>query len=224
MFTGLVQACGCVASAEAKPFGMRLVVDRRSWTGFAPQIGDSVCVSGVCLTVVAYTDQTLSFDVISETLARTTLRRVQAGTRLNLEPSLMPTTPLGGHFVQGHVDGVAQIVKVKDVGEEYRLTIEPLRGDLSIPGDDLMEAIIPKGSVTVDGVSLTVASVDRSGFEVALIPVTLEQTTLGDLREGDQVNIETDIISKTVVHWLTQQVREGRKITLDTLHRAGFDE
>ena len=124
---------------------------------------------------------------------------------------------------RGHVDGVGQITNVRGGEDEYRVTIQPSHGDL-------MEAIIPKGSVAVDGVSLTVAAVGRpiensqrlSDFEVALIPTTLECTTLGDWREGDTVNIETDIISKTVVHWLRNQTPNKRIVTLETLRGAGF--
>ena len=227
MFTGIVQAFGSVAGVEARPFGVRLVVDRQDWSGYHPVDGDSVCVSGVCLTIAGFDDATLSFDVITETLDKTTLGQLVLGSVVNLEPAVTPSTPLGGHFVQGHVDGVARITQVQNQDDESRITFEPLPVD-SEQSDSLMDAIVHKGSVAIDGVSLTVASVGRSDFEVALIPTTLERTTLGRAKVGDHVNLETDMINKAVVHLLRRR-SEGEAIekpllTMDALLRAGFVE
>ena len=157
----------------------------------------SICVSGVCLTVVTSDSHTMAFDVIAETLAKTSLGTLSAGDAVNIEHALLPTTPMGGHFLQGHVDAVGRVARVIYNNEECRLTVTP-------PAE-LMDYIVPKGSVGIDGVSLTVASVTHDDFDVALIPTTLEITTLSALHEGDPVNLETDIVSKTIVHWLQRR-------------------
>lgn len=216
MFTGIIQAMGRVACVEKQPAGVRLTVQHTGWEGFNPALGDSVCVSGVCLTVVGFADKTLRFDVVAETLTRSTLGEVAVGRRVNLEPAATPTTSLGGHFVQGHVDGTGRVTDVRDDAGDRRVTVQPSGGD------DLMEFVTPKGSVTVEGVSLTVAAVTRAGFEVALIPTTLERTTLGQVKIGDRVNLETDIISRTVVHWLRRRSEGQSQVTMEALRRAGF--
>jgi riboflavin synthase len=218
MFTGIVQAKGKVARLDPTDAGVRLVIDRQGWqpAGIAINEGDSICVSGVCLTVVAHDETTVAFDVIGETLAKTTLGGLDVGSAVNLEPSLTATTPMGGHFVQGHVDGVAAVRDVTVNGDDYRIAIEP-------PAE-LMEYIVPKGSVTIDGVSMTVAAVTREHFEIALIPTTLELTTLGDAKAGTKVNLETDIVSKTIVNWMRLRSSAGDDagVTRDTLREAGF--
>lgn len=222
MFTGIVQACGRVTTIENRPFGKRLVIMPEDWRGCSPGHGDSICVSGVCLTVVSTDEQAWHFDVVTETLDRTSLRSIEPDSRVNLEPALTLSTPLGGHFVQGHIDGLGRIARIQSEESERRITIEPDSIDLPEGIGKLMSAIIPKGSVTVDGVSLTVAAVAKSSFEVALIPTTLQQTTLGDACEGDEVNLETDVISKTVIHWLERRIGNSSAVTMQTLQRAGF--
>lgn len=197
MFTGLVQAVGRVASVEARGAGVRLRVDPMGW-GYAPGLGESISVSGCCLTVAGLEGgpggKTWAFDAVPETLAKTTLGGLAAGSRVNLEHAATPTTLLGGHVVQGHVDGVGVVETVLTEGE-WRVRVRPPAG--------LMEYMTPKGSVCVEGVSLTLARVEpREWFEVALIPVTLEKTTLGELRAGSRVNVEADVFAKTVVNWL----------------------
>ncbi|MEM1071201.1 MAG: riboflavin synthase [Planctomycetota bacterium] len=199
MFTGLVQTIGTVIDSEPTPAGRCLRI-QAEWCA-AISHGDSISVSGCCLTVANEPvadggPGVLDFDVVHETLARTVLGGFQAGARVNLETSCTPTTMLGGHVVQGHVDGVGTVKAVTSDGE-WRVAV-------GAPCD-LMPCITPKGSVTVDGVSLTVAAVDTDAecFELALIPVTLEKTTLGGLRVGDRCNLETDILARTVVHWLS---------------------
>jgi riboflavin synthase len=195
MFTGLVQHRGRIDALEERPFGLRLVVDTSGWD-YRPADGGSVAVSGVCLTAVAENlpPDRIAFDVITQTLRMTTLGDLEAGSAVNLEHACLPDTFMGGHVVQGHVDGVGEYVRIQEAEEDYRITIRP-------PAE-LMEYIVPKGSVSTDGVSMTVADVDRETFTLALIPTTLEMTTLGLARVGGRVNIETDIISKTVVHWI----------------------
>ncbi|HUO10193.1 MAG TPA: riboflavin synthase [Phycisphaerae bacterium] len=198
MFTGLVQALGIVLAASDTPSGKRLTVSLAELADSKIEPGDSVCVSGVCLTVVKIANGNLQFDVISETLNRSTLGQKKPQDRVNLELSLRPDSYVGGHFVQGHVDGIATVAAVKQDPRDWRITFQV--------APDLMPYIVPKGSIAVDGTSMTIAEVSTqaSTFTLAVIPTTLEQTTLSGLHAGDQVNVETDILARTVVHWLTQ--------------------
>lgn len=198
MFTGLIHGMGLVRTRHDRPDLSRLVIDAADWCE-RPRLGDSVSVNGCCLTVTAPgdgPDGALHFDVIPQTLARTTLGRLAPGRKVNLEASATPATALGGHIVQGHVDGVGTVARVIRAGE-YRIVV-------AVPAD-LMPYMVPRGSVAVEGVSLTLAEVDPQActFDIALIPTTLEKTTLGDLDVGDAVNLEADVIAKTVVHYLT---------------------
>ena len=195
MFTGLVEKLATVISTEETGFGSRLVISCDKWL---EQIndGESICVSGCCLTVVGSAQEgentQISFDVIPETLKCTTLGGLSTGNLVNLERSLRPDSLMGGHFVQGHVDGVENLLEVEMMDEnECRIRISMN----SIDND----TIVLKGSVTIDGVSLTIANVGDDWFEVALIPTTLSETTLGKVSCGDSVNIETDILARTVV-------------------------
>jgi riboflavin synthase alpha subunit len=174
VFTGIVRERGRVVSFDDG----RLVVA----SGIAAGIGDSVAVDGVCLTVTDNSNGRLAFDVVPETL-----RRVKPfGNEVNLEPALRAGEPLGGHYVQGHIDGVGTVRVVE--GDRVWIDAE----------QDLLRYVVEKGSITVEGVSLTVAALDGSGFAVALVPHTLEVTTLGRLAPGDRVNLETDVLAKYV--------------------------
>ncbi|HZW11340.1 MAG TPA: riboflavin synthase [Phycisphaerales bacterium] len=194
MFSGIVQATGRISSMERTSAGRRLLIDPRGWA-HAPRAGDSICVSGCCLTLAAPVGPggLLAFDVIPESLARTTLGGLGAGGIVNLESSVTAATPMDGHVVQGHVEGVGEVVGLQNDGE-WRVRVVPPR--------ELMPCIVPKGSIAVEGVSLTIAAVEPGAgwFEVALIPTTLGRTTLGSLAPGSRVNIETDILARTVVH------------------------
>jgi riboflavin synthase len=181
VFTGIVREVGRVAEFD----GRRLAVDAETTAAE----GDSVAVDGVCLTAVD--GSRLVFDVADETLARTTLGGLRPGDRVNLEPALRAGEPLGGHLVQGHVDGRGS---VRSVGE-------PLWVDAPA---ELMRYVVEKGSITVDGVSLTVADLDEHGFAVALVPHTLAVTTLGEVEPGDRVNLEVDVLAKYVEKLLPQ--------------------
>jgi riboflavin synthase len=185
MFTGLVREVGTVASMEDG----RLVVDAPV-TAQGVQLGDSIAIDGVCLTVVACDDSSLSFDAVPETLARTALGTLDQGSRVNLEPALRAGDALGGHYVQGHVDGVGAVRSVEPEGEGKRVRFDA-------PAE-LLKYIVEKGSIAVQGTSLTVAAVDETGFEVALIPHTLQETTLGELEPEQPVNLETDVLAKYV--------------------------
>lgn len=206
MFTGLVQALGTVQSVEPREFGVRFVIDPGAWD-YRPREGDSVAVNGCCLTVISpdragedVPNGRMAFDVIPETLTRSTLGRLKPGHRVNLEHAARADTLLGGHIVQGHIDGLGRVLAVTKNRTEYRLRI-------SAP-DTVMQCVVPKGSIAIEGVSLTVAAVEQpeSGppgwFEVALIPTTLDWTNLDERSEGDEVNLETDILARQAVHWL----------------------
>lgn len=194
MFTGLVRATGRVHAATPSPTGARLEIDFGTWD-YRPNLGDSVCVSGCCLTVAGVAPPVHAFDVVPQTLATTTLGAWSPGRAVNLEHASTPTTLLGGHLVQGHVDGVGTVQSVdRHDGVRLRMRCPPGFG----------RWLVPKGSIAVDGVSLTLAAVNsrEEWFEVALIPATLAATTLGALRPGDACNLEADVIAKTVVHYL----------------------
>ncbi len=207
MFTGLVQAVGRIESVEEQPFGLRLSVSARDWsTGFEP--GESISISGVCLTVAHALESpplcTLDFDVVRETLAKTTLARLTQGSHVNLERACRADTLLGGHLVQGHVDGLARVVEVQNDPHDWRLVLQP--------PPHVMEFLAPKGSVAIEGVSLTIAEISpaHSRLTIALIPTTLDKTTLATLREGDHVNIEADCVAKQVVWWLKNYAPPAR--------------
>jgi riboflavin synthase len=194
MFTGIVEEIGVVQVVSGAGATRRLDV-AASVTLEGSELGASVAINGVCLTVVERTLAGFAFDVGPETLERTALSRLAAGDRVNLERPLRLGATLGGHLVLGHVDGVAVVTDVTRVESTARVRF-------SLPGVDLAPELVPKGSVAVDGVSLTIAALDDSGFEVMLIPHTLEATNLGRLERGQAVNIETDVIGKYVLRSL----------------------
>ncbi len=194
MFTGLIQSLGTVLSNEANSSGRRLVVAPSP--GFpVSELGASIAVQGCCLTLVAASASAICFDVISQTLALTTLADLRPGAVVHLEPSANATTLLGGHFVLGHIDGVAVVRAIVNSSGEYRVSLAGL--------DAVATAIIPQGSITLDGVSLTIAKVhertsDALVFDVCLIPETLARTRLRDWVVGTRVNLEADYLAKLV--------------------------
>lgn len=189
MFTGIVRELGAVESVEGGPDGVRLRV-RAPQTAAGEELGGSVAVEGVCLTVKEVDAGVLAFDAVPETLARTTLGRLRPGDPVNVEPALRAGDPLGGHIVQGHVDGVGRVRAVTPEGDGVRLEVEA--------PPELLRYCVEKGSVAVAGVSLTVAALDEETFAAALIPHTLAVTTLGCLSAGDAVNLEVDVLAKHV--------------------------
>lgn len=195
MFTGLVEARGTVADIRPEDAAVRLTVTvpesmLRDETRADCRIGGSVAINGCCLTVVEIVGAEWSFQAGEETLSKTNLGRLQPGDAVNLERPLRAGGELGGHFVQGHVDGVATVDAVERDGEWGAMWFR-------VP-DELARYLVPKGSVAIDGISLTVVNVEGSRFSVALIPHTLEMTTLGLRDVGDAVNIETDVLAKYV--------------------------
>jgi riboflavin synthase len=188
VFTGLVRGLGRVALLDRSRDGARLEIE----TPLASELrdGDSVAVNGVCLTATELSDGSFAAEAMNETLARTSLGGVRPGTNVNLELALRAGDPLGGHLVQGHVDGVGTVTDVSDDGFARRIEIE------SPP--ELLRYVVQKGSIAVDGVSLTVAGVEDSSFTVSLIPETLERTNLGAAEPGKMVNLEVDVLAKYV--------------------------
>jgi riboflavin synthase len=189
VFTGIVRELGRVVSVTPDSDGVRIVLAAPE-TARSTAVGDSISIGGACLTAVSVDGDQIAFDAVPETLERTTVGALAPGSSVNLEPALRAGEPLGGHYVQGHVDGVAIVARVEAGAEGRRVRVEP--------APELLRFVAEKGSITLDGVSLTVASLDASGFEVALIPHTLAVTTLGSLTVGARVNVEVDVLAKYV--------------------------
>jgi riboflavin synthase len=189
VFTGIVRERGVVVSVDETPAGIRLVVEAPQ-TAAGAALGDSVSIDGVDLTAVDIANGQLSFDAMPETLARSALGRLTPGDDVNVEPALRAGEPLSGHYVQGHVDGVGSVRSLVPEGEGFRVWFAAPRG--------LLRYIVEKGSITVQGVALTVTAIAEDGFEVALIPYTLAETTLGELALDDPVNLEVDVLAKYV--------------------------
>jgi riboflavin synthase len=196
MFTGLVQQVGTVAAVEREGGGVRLRVEADLARELRP--GDSIAVNGVCLTAVEPGGGRFRADVMAETLRRSSLGPLEPGDRVNLELPLRPADRLGGHFVQGHVDATGTVEAVEDDGFARRVRVAC--------AVDVLRYVVEKGSIAIDGVSLTVAEVDEEGLVVSLIPETLERTTLGDAAPGRVVNVEVDVLAK-YVEKLTQRAR-----------------
>ena len=189
MFTGIVEELGTVAAVEDQGDAIRLTI-RAATVLEDAALGDSIAVNGCCLTVAARDEDTWTADVMQETLDKTSLRGVQPGDRVNLERAVTAATRLGGHIVQGHVDGVGEVLR-RSPSEHWEVV------EVSLPAD-LARYLVDKGSITVDGVSLTVVEAGQASFTVSLIPETLARTTLGGRRVGDRVNLEADVIAKHV--------------------------
>ncbi len=213
MFTGIVELKGKIVSLEAAGTVRRLGIDLYE-AAEDVKVGDSIAIAGACLTVVARQGSTCSFDVVPETLATTTLESKRVGDEVNVERPLKASDRLGGHLVAGHVDGIGRITEVRKGAEGYLLQVQ-------VP-PELAEMMMEKGSVAVDGVSLTITERGENWFSVALIPHTLSQTTLGQKRVGDAVNIETDMLGKWVNRLLQGRGGEVTGITMDDLKKAGF--
>jgi len=193
VFTGIVEAVGRVAAVEARGELLRLVLEAPSLVE-GTRLGDSVAVNGACLTVVSVEGVRLAFDAVRETLTRTGLGELRPGARVNLERALRAGGRLDGHLVQGHVDATGRVARLERQGDDVRLFVD------CEPG--FAELLVEKGSVAIDGVSLTVVGVAAAGFDVALIPHTLRETILGERRPGDRLNLEADVLGKYVKKYL----------------------
>jgi riboflavin synthase len=197
VFTGIVKEVGVVRSVEGGDEGVRIAIDApRTAAGAA--LGDSVAIGGVCLTVTANVDGALAFDAVPETLRRSSLGRLGAGDRVNGEPAVRAGDRLDGHIVQGHVDGIGHVRALEPEGDGSRLTVE-------LP-PELLRYCVEKGSIALEGVSLTVAALDDESMDIALVPHTLAATTLGALAPGDAVNIEIDVLAKYVERLLESRI------------------
>ncbi|MBX3277475.1 MAG: riboflavin synthase [Acidobacteria bacterium] len=202
MFTGIIEETGEIGRLVSGGDGARIEIGAQRVLEGA-QIGDSIAVNGVCLTVVAMGRNFFAADVSSETLKRTSLQGARPGLRVNLERPLTPSSRLGGHIVQGHVDGVGRFIEARPAGEGWTVRI-------GFP-EYLGRYIVEKGSIAVDGISLTVAALGEDYFEIAIIPHTWRETNLGALERGDQVNLEVDIIAKYVERLLAPREIDGNR-------------
>lgn len=188
MFTGIVEAVGQIAAIQSKGADWRVTVITGRLDLSDVQLGDSIAVNGICLTVVELPGNGFAADVSAETLQRSNFGNLQSGSAVNLEKALTPTTRLGGHLVSGHVDGIGEVIERRDEGRSVRFRIKA--------PDDLARYIALKGSITVDGISLTVNGVDGAVFELNLVPHTLQETTMTDYGIGRRVNLEVDLIAR----------------------------
>lgn len=213
MFTGLIEQVCVVKSGRRSGDSMELVVDLGKLAGQC-KIGDSIAISGACLTVSRLAGNLTSFDVSGETLAKSNLGKLTAGSKVNVELSMKIGDRLGGHIVLGHIDGVAKIKAIDKRGEFADIRFETER--------ELLDLMVVKGSVAVDGISLTIAAMKPNSFTVAVIPETLKRTTLGGARVGDVVNIETDIIVKTIKKQIENILPQKQDLTVEKLKQLGF--
>lgn len=214
MFTGIIEEIGVVEAVEARQGGARLRL-RAPLVVSDMAEGDSVSVSGVCLTAVGLRGDSFGADVSPETLKRSTLGGLRAGAMVNLERALKPSSRMGGHIVQGHVDGVGTIESLEEAGGEgWWLRVR-------VP-DELDPYLVFKGSIAIDGISLTIAEVERGRVAVAVIPHTYEHTTLRMKRGGDGVNVETDVLAKYVEKMLGAIELKGERLTVERLREQGW--
>jgi riboflavin synthase len=211
MFTGIVEELGSVKTLRRDAGAARLTISA-SLVLESTSIGDSICVNGVCLTVVEMNKNEFSADVAVETLRVTNLGELKVGAKVNLERALQLSARIGGHLVSGHVDAVGRIRDKREEGNGWRIFIDA--------PETVLRYVIRKGSIAIDGISLTVADVDTSGFSIAMIPHTAKLTTLGYKTAGDSVNLESDIIGKYVERLLSARVEGG--VNLELLKKTGF--
>ena len=213
MFTGIIEYSGVVRSVRFGSAGGVVSVDIGPLVE-GTKLGDSIAVNGVCLTVTKLTGTIADFDVSGETVSKSSIGKVTGGAVVNLERAMLAGGRFGGHIVQGHVDGLAKISAIDKKGDFVEIWFAP-------PAE-LLSEIIPKGSISIDGISLTVAKMDEKSFAVAVIPVTLKETTLNAAKVGDIVNIETDIICKTIKRQLENMAGDSSGLTMDKLRDMGF--
>ena len=220
MFTGIIEALGRIKKIEPVGGDMRLHVDVSARNASSldmsdVQLGDSIAVNGVCLTAIAFDDNYFAADVSNETISLTSLKNLAVGSEVNLEKALLPTTRLGGHLVSGHVDGLGEVLSVKEESRSVRLMIRA--------PEELKHYIAMKGSICVDGVSLTVNRIENTDFELNIVPHTQQQTIIKNYKAGTKVNLEVDLIARYLERLLMKQdVNTGNGITLEALAKAGF--
>lgn len=213
MFTGIIEKICIVASVRKTADSMVLTIDLGSLAEGC-RLGDSIAVNGVCLTVTGLEGNVASFDVSAETMNKSSLGKLQSSSRVNIERAMKAADRFGGHFVQGHIDGMAIIKAIDKHGNFTDMTFSADAG--------LLDSLVVKGSVAVDGVSLTVSKLDQNSFRIALIPQTLKSTILGRAKIGDCINVENDIIIKTVKKHLENILPKKEPLTADKLRQLGF--
>lgn len=204
MFTGIVESIGSVTQTQTVGGDVRITISAPDFTSRAIELGDSIAINGACLTVIERVADKLAFDVSVESINHTLIGDWVAGTRVNLEMALLPTTRLGGHLVSGHVDGLASLVSLTQDARSWKMVFQA-------PAD-LSKYIAKKGSITINGTSLTVNSVDGDEFDVNVIPHTFEVTTLGDLEVGGKVHIEVDLIARYLERLLKGDVEPANDV------------
>ena len=215
MFTGIVEAVGTLTAITPKGEDISVTVEVGKLDMSDVKLGDSIATNGVCLTVVDYNATSYSADLSLETLQKTGFTDYQAGDKVNLEKAMLPTTRFGGHIVSGHVDGVGEIVKRNMVGRAIEFWV-------AMPAD-IAKYIAEKGSITVDGISLTVNDLRKNAFKLTIVPHTGEETTIADFHVGRKVNLEVDVLARYMERLLTsQQEQPESRITMDFLQQNGF--
>ncbi len=213
MFTGLIEAVCTVKSVRQGEISMLLTIDLGELAEDG-KIGDSITINGVCLTIAKLEGGIATFELSGETLVKSTLGKLKPSSQVNIERAIKATDRFGGHFVHGHIDGIATIKTIDKHGQF---------ADMKFAAQaELLEAMVVKGSVAVDGISLTIASMDQNSFTVALIPQTLKKTTLSKIKIGDEVNIETDIIVKTIKKQLEKILPQKQSLSAEKLKELGF--
>ena len=216
MFTGIISAIGLISATEPKGGDCRLTINTGKLSLSDTQLGDSIAVNGVCLTAIELGKQHFCSDVSNETLSRSTLKHAVVGTPVNLELALTPTTRLGGHIVSGHVDGIGELIELKPDARSWRLSFKA--------PDELAKYIAEKGSITINGISLTVNTVSGALFSVNIVPHTLKETTLADIKVGNHVNLEVDLLARYMERLLLGEAAAKPKgaITETLLRDSGF--
>ncbi len=210
MFTGLIESVCRVNSTVNKTGGMRLSIN----IGWAAQSGESIAINGICLTVAGLKGNMAEFDASGETLAKTTLGKLKTGSLVNVERAMSASDRFGGHFVQGHIDATGKIKKIENKGGFWQFVFETPK--------DVLDYIVPKGSIAIDGVSLTIADIQGQNFTVSIIPATFENTIFKNYRVGDSVNIETDILCRIVKKQLEHILPNKTNFAIGKLKEMGF--
>jgi riboflavin synthase len=213
MFTGLIEALCIVKSVRYIADAMQLTIDL-SRLADETKVGDSIAVNGVCLTIAQLLVNVASFDVSPETLRKSTIGKLKTGSQVNVERAVKAGDRLGGHIIEGHIDGTATIAQINRRGDfaNIKFSARP----------ELLDQMMSKGSVAVDGISLTIANLDKNSFSAIMIPETLKKTTLGNAKNGDCVNIETDIIVKTIKKQLDKILPQKQNLTVEKMKDMGF--
>jgi riboflavin synthase len=216
MFTGIIEATGHIAAIKRSGQDAQLTIQSDTLDFSDVKLGDSIASNGVCLTVTSLAAHSFTADVSGETLSRTLFGSYQTGQRINLEKALLPTTRLGGHLVSGHVDGIAIVSKVEKTGQSWQIYLQS--------PDELSRYIAEKGSVTIDGISLTVNELTTNGFRLTIVPHTARETTIQALQAGSKVHLEVDLLARYIERLLQgkQAAAPASHVTMNLLQQSGF--